>query len=280
MTREGRKNPLVLRDAGSYKTLFASLFKTAGRVENLSAGTMAEENIQDGLTDSYILGVLYEHGGIAYDEKTGAWLPYTGAGRTTVYGKNKLVTIFGANGTNITRQRGDGLYLFEANPDGVPLKNIVDRKAELLAEFDSAIRQNLDAVKEMTILYTDNPTMEGQLKNADKKRRAGASVAVLSRAVSDFGEIGKLSTGAEYKVGQLLTDRRRLYEETLHLVGVRTPLEKGERMITNEVETQNAETDAYIGIMERTFNSQAELYGLPFRLNINAVPVDVVGEEV
>ena len=279
MTRQGRANPLVLRDAESYKTLFASLFKTAGKIENLTAGTLAAENVADGLTDAYVLGVLYDRGGIAYDKQTGAWLPYTESGRQTVYGENERVVLNGANGASLPRKRDD-VYIFESNPDGVPLRCIVDAKAELLAEFDAAIRQNLDAVKEMTIIYTDNPAMTAQLKNADNKRRAGASVAVVSRTAEDFGELGKLSTGAEYKIDKLLKDRRKLYEETLHLVGVRTPIEKGERMIADEVETQNAETDAYLGIMERTFNTCAELYGVPFRLTINAAPVDVVGEEV
>lgn len=279
MTRSGRQNPLTLKDAESYKTLFASLFKTAGIITGIEAGTLAKDNIADGLNDAYILGVLYERGQIAYDASTGVWLPYTGAGARTVYGQNESITLFGANGTNYTRKRGQ-VYLFKANPDAEPLKCIIDRKSELLAEFDAAIAQNLDAIKEMTILYTDNPDLTGQLRNADRKRRNGASVAVVNRNMEDFGEVNKLSTGAEYKVDKLLKDRRKLYEETLHLVGVRTPIEKGERMITNEVQTQNAETDAYIGIMERTFNAQADLYGLPFKMIINPVPVDVVGEEV
>ncbi|MBQ8428301.1 MAG: hypothetical protein IJX18_03510 [Clostridia bacterium] len=245
----------------------------------MNAGTFATDNIADGLTDAYVLGTLYEYGGVAYDPATGAWLRYTGAGRQTVYGRNEAVTMFGANGANVTRKRGE-VFIFNANPDGVPLKKIIDAKAETLAEFDAAIRQNLDAIKDMTVIYADNPDMVAQLRNADNKRRAGASVAVLSRSVEDFGEVGKLSTGCEYKIDRLLKDRRKLYEEALHLVGVRTPIEKGERMITNEVETQNAETDAYIGIMERTFNASAALYGLPFRLKMNVVPVDVVGEEV
>ena len=277
MTRDGRKNP-PLRDADSYKTLFASLFKTAGRVENLTAGTFAAANVEDGLTDAYILGVLYERGGVCYDPKTGMWLPFTGSGRQNVYGNNETITLFGANGTQYQRKRADVL-VFLANPDAVPLKRIIDANAETLADFDAAIRQNLDAVKDMTVLYTDNDRLTAQLRQADKRRRAGASVAVVSRDVEDYGEVGKLSTGAEYKVDKLLKDRRKLYEETLHLVGVRTPIEKGERMITDEVNTQNAETDAYVGIMERTFNAAAELYGAPFRLRMDVAPVDVVGEE-
>lgn len=279
MTRDGRKNPLNLRNAESYKTLFASLFKTGGLVENLTAGTFAEANIADGLTDAYILGIMYERGGVCYDPATGVWLPFSGTGHQNVYGNNDTLTLFGANGVQYRRERKD-VFVFLANPDGVPLKRTIDANAELLADFDAAIRQNLDAIKDMTVIYSDNDKLTAQLRQADKRRRAGASVAVISRDVDDYGEVGKLSTGAEYKVDKLLKDRRKLYEETLHLVGVRTPIEKGERMITDEVNTQNAETDAYAGIMERTFNAAASLYGLPFRLRMDVAPVDVVGEEV
>lgn len=278
MTRSGRQTRGT-QDAESYKTLFASLFKTAGIIEGLEQGTLADDNIRDGLTDAYVLGVLYERGAVAYEPETGLWLPFSGAGHQTVYGGNEKITLFGANGYNVTKKR-DKVYIFTANPSAYPLCTIINKRAELLADFDNAIKQNLDAVKEMTVIYSDSPVLSAQLKNADAKRRAGASVAVLTRGTEDFGEIGKLSTETEYKIDKLLKDRRKLYEETLHLVGVRTPLEKGERMISDEVATQNAETDAYIGIMERTFNTQAELYGLPFRLRTNPVPVDVVGEEV
>lgn len=279
MTREGRRNPLELKDADGYRNLFASLFKTSARVDGLKSGNFADENVKEGLDSAYILGVLYNYGGICYDPETGAWAPYSGTGQQTLYGRRANVVLFGANGRNFVRNSAD-VYIFKANPAETPLCSIVARRAELLAEFDAAIRQNLDAVKDMTVIYTENEELAGKLKNADSKRRAGASVAVLSTTQKDFGEIGTLSTGAEYKVGELLRDRRKIYEETLHLVGVRTPIEKGERMITGEVDTQNAETDAYIGIMERTFNDAAELYGVPFRLVVNAVPVDVVGEEV
>lgn len=278
MTREGRATPFNLQDADGYKKLFASLFKTAGKIENLKAGKFAKENINDGLDDAYILETLYERGEIAYDLSTGVWLPFSATGTRTVYGKNENYTLTGANGTTY-QKKADEILIFRANPDSAPLKTIIDARADLLANFDGAIRQNLDAIKDLSVIYTDNPQMAQQLRRADKLRRAGASVAIVSRNAEDFSEIGKLSTGAEYKVDKLLKDRRKLYEETLHLVGVRTPIEKGERMITDEVETQNAETDAYIGIMERSFNNAAELYGVPFRMSINAVPVDVVGEE-
>ena len=277
-TREGR-NPLTRKEAKRYESLFASLFKSAGIVKGLENGVFFDDNKADGLTSAYILSVLYERGKIAYDKETGAWLPFTTAGAQTLYGRADIITLIGANGANLQRKRGE-IVEFWANPDAVPLAPTIAARCALLAEFDQAIRQNLDAIKEMSILYTDSPTTENALRNADNKRRDGASVVVLGRNTEDYGELGKLSTGAEYKVDKLLKDRRKLYEETLHLVGVRTPIEKGERMITDEVNTQNAETDAYLGILEKSFNEAARLAELPFVLSVDAAAVDVVGEEV
>ena len=52
----------------------------------------------------------------------------------------------------------------------------------------------------------------------------------------------------------------------MHLVGVQTPQEKGERMITGEIAMQGAETSAYIELMIKTFNQNAEEQGAPFRM--------------
>lgn len=279
MTREGRQqlSPYDL-DADSYKTLFASLFKTCGVIEGLESGEMFDENVRDGLTDGHILGILYNRGQIAYDKTTGMWLEFTEEGRESVYNRGKNVRLFGGGGYNIQRARDD-VFVFKANPNACPLRPIVDAKCEMLADFDRAIAQNLDAIKDMSVVWADDVNLVNALKRADKLRRAGRSVAVVRRTTEDYGEMGLLTTKAEYKIDKLLKDRRKLYEELLHLVGVRTPVEKGERMTDDEVHSQNAETDAYIGVMERTFNHTAELYGAPFRLKINVAPVDVVGEE-
>lgn len=280
MTREGRQAlaPCGI-GADSYKTLFASLFKTSATIEGLENGAYFDDAVRDGLTDGYILGKLYNDGAVAYDKATGAWLSFTEEGRVTVYGRGYNVRLFGAGGYNVQRSRDD-VFVFKANPNGVPLRPIVEAKCELLAQFDGAILQNLDAVKDMSVIYAEDKALVNELKRADKLRRAGRSVAVVHRPETSFGELGVLSTKAEYKITELLRDRRKLYEELLHLVGVRTPLEKGERMTDDEIKSQNAESDAYVGIMERTFNKDAELYGAPFRLRVNIAPVDVVGEEV
>ena len=61
-------------------------------------------------------------------------------------------------------------------------------------------------------------------------------------------------------------DRRGIYEDLLHIVGIQTPNEKYERLITPEVHAQSQEVDAYVGNMLITFNQMAEIQGAPQRL--------------
>ena len=139
----------------------------------------------------------------------------------------------------------------------------------MLADFDNAIKQNLDAVKEMTVIISQTRELADQIKRADAARRRGASVAVMNASTMEFNNLQTLKTEAEYKIDRLIEDKRKVYEDTLHLVNVRTPIEKGERMITGEVNTQNAETEAYGNVLKITFNGIAEHYGLPFRIVVN-----------
>jgi hypothetical protein len=262
--------------ANGYKNLFAALFCNAAKVEGITDRT-------GHLTDDYILQVLYEYGAIAYDKSTGLWLPFYGQGTPNAYGvyeKIRLYSAYGQSGAGAVRNIGD-VYIFDANALAFPISHFIAQKARTLAHYDLAIRQNLDAVKAMSVILTDNKNMSAQLRAADKKRREGASVAVVNKSATDgsVSELSTLTTGAEYIGDKLREDRRAEYEETLHILGIATPYEKAERLISDEVETQNAETNAYIGLLIDTFNRQAEEQGAPFRLVKKAIPAPKIEEE-
>lgn len=269
MTREGRATREFVTGAAAYECTFAALFQTSCRVENLeqSAGYYDVEEA-DRPTSEYILKRLYEDGRIAYHLRLGLWLPFSESGRKNAYNVSETYRLFGANGVTITAQRND-VVVFRANPQENAIADIVRTRSALLADFDNAIKQNLDAVKEMTVIVSQTRELSEQIKRADRARRNGASVAVLNTSTLEFNQLQTLKTEAEYKIDRLIDDRRKLYEDTLHLVNVRTPIEKGERMITGEVDTQNAETDAYGNVLKTTFNGIAEHYVLPFRIAVN-----------
>lgn len=278
-TRNGRKfrgYDAEEKGGGSaYNALFSALFCNSATIEGIT-------NRDGGLTDDYILQILYDYGRVAFHKPTEMWLPCEEIGTANSYGYTKEYRLFSAFGgafIPLTVARED-LYLFDANAVQFPVSGFVRRKCKFIEHIDRAILQNLDAVKEMGIVVTNSKELAKKLTEADKARREGKSVAVLQKALTD-GSVAKfdaLRTNARYLVGDLQEARRKEWEDLLHIVGVSTPLEKGERMYTEEVRAQMAEASAYIGLMIDTFNRQAEEQGAPFRM-VKRVRVENQKEE-
>lgn len=260
-TRQGRRIPdnwiTFGIDANNYETLSASLFQAAVKIEGLDKFMAAAHGDAYGgavpkVTSDYIAGILYRRGKIAYDKKTGLWLPFYGEGHANAYGDYKRYVL--VSPYNTVRRPAEDVMIFKANSAGTGLINYARLKAMRIANFDLAIDQNLDAIKETTLIVTDDKELSVKAEEADKARRNGAKIVVLERSVARVNDIQMMSTGANYYVNNLQEARRTEYVELLHMSGVRTPIEKGERLITSEVETQNSEADAYISVLIRTFN--------------------------
>lgn len=279
MTRAGRAaREYDGREASTYDELFASLFVSAADIKNLELSAMYDDlPIHERPTQNFILSTLYKSGAIAYHKRLGMWLPFEANGHPNIYGVYPKYRLFGANATQFVANSED-VAIINANINGTPLSCFVRRRCELLEDFDRAIQQNLDAVKKMTVIVADNPAIAMKLRRLNAARMRGASIGIIDRTAEEFGELNTLETNAPYMVKDLLDDKRKVFEDTLHLVGVRTPYEKGERLITDEVNAANAETFAYIGIMDRTANKCCEQEELPFKFEFGRQVEYLLGE--
>ncbi|MCQ2398957.1 MAG: hypothetical protein MJ072_00435 [Clostridia bacterium] len=253
-TRSGRTSRNAWTDAEGYINLFASIFISNASVTGI-------ENVRN----DYILNRLFEDGKIAYHKKLKLWLPFDGSGRVDIYDEYENYTLYGANGTRINAKRDD-IYIFRANPKSAPVVDFLNRIAYKLAEIDGATDQNLDAIKQMTILATDSVELTKELQLAQRKRQKNESFAVVHRTATARGEIQNLSTSAEYYVDRLQDAHDREFKKGLNFLGVYTVSEKAERRITGEIDVLNDETDAYRNIIAKTFNTDAIEQNAPFRL--------------
>lgn len=258
MTREGRQNReanafSVSSIAAAYYNAAASLYRALIRIEGL-------DGEKDPKSD-YITGVLLNHGAIAREKLTGMWLPFYGNGELDAYGFYDKYTLFSEfNGKSYVFER-DQVEIYRANPQGVGISNFLRFKSRLMADYEVAKRQNLDGVKQMSLIVAQSEDTAKKLQIADKKRRSGESVAILKKNPLDVSELSVLKTGAEYLVDRLQEGERKEWEELLHFVGVYTPREKGERKITGEIDSENSEVDALSNITVKTFNEDCEYNG-------------------
>lgn len=264
MTREGRENRdnarAVVKVAAAYRNIAAAIFQSSVIIDGLTEKDPAQD---------FITSKLYKKGTICRHKPTGLWLSYDGNGQQNVYGDYELYTLYGANETTITARREE-IEIYNANPQKSPLETFVRIKAATIASAEGAKRQNLDAVKVVTVIYTDDPGTANKLRAADAKRREGASVVVVDRSQKDYGgTLDTLQTGAEFICDKLQDFQKREWETLLHYVGVYTGIEKSAEVKQSEIIAQNAETNAFMNVLLKTFNKCAEKEGAPYRMRLD-----------
>lgn len=267
MTRESRKIPdtfgAFVKDANSYETLFASLFANTLKVEGQEELTLTATDKK--ISDRKILNYLYRYGGVAFHKELGLWLPYFVRGRLTSQGYPREYALVDANGKTIAASPEE-VYAFSANVARTPLAGIMHEKAKLLANLDLAINQNVDCTKQASLLVTKDPDLCAQLKLANAKRLGGEILVEVQASALNYGDIKEFKIGADYLIDKFQAAKKIVFEEALHLVGVKTPTEKRERLITSEVESVNDEAENYLLITKRSFNDDAERQNAPVRL--------------
>lgn len=264
MTREGRENREnarnVIKVAAAYRDIAAAIFQSSVIIDGLTADDPAQD---------FITRKLYERGTICRHKRLGLWLDYSGNGQQNIYGEYDNYTLTGANGTSYSARR-DEIEIYNANPQKSPLETFVRIKANTIASAEGAKRQNLDAVKKMTVIYCDDPGTANKLRAADKKRRDGAAVAVVDRSTKEYGgTLDLLETGAEFMCDKLQDFQKREWETLLHYVGVYTGIEKSAEVKQSEIIAQNAETNAFMNVLLKTFNKCAEKEGAPYRMRLD-----------
>lgn len=259
-TRQARRDAERLRKQyyEIYFNEFASKYHNAVKVVNLP---------QD-LPKRYLLRTLMTKGGIARDKQTGLFLPFVQSG-IDVYGLPKHYNLIGFNGYTIWRN-ADEVDILRANDLCYPITEYLDMQIEKIIDFDMTIRQNLDAVKTMTIVEVQDHNTLLSLANKYEAKQVGATVVFENSSANIGGDTNVYSTGAQYLVTSLMQDREKIYNEVLSHLGISVAnTEKAERVQSIEVTAAQGNAIESIRTLIDTFNHDAEVAGLDIRLQGN-----------
>lgn len=252
----------------TYFTRFCTFFHNAVRIET--------EEFKD-LPKRYLLKTLMTKGGIAFDKELRLFLPFVKSG-IDIYGLPKAYNLIGMNG--FTKQRkADEVVILRANDLQVPLSIYLEQQADKLAEIDMAIKQNLDAIKIMSVIEVPDKATMLSFSNLENARELGASVLFVNKGVNVKGNVTAVQTGAQYFVDKLQEARTQILNETFQTLGIGTMnTYKKERVQSAEVEASNFYTIDSINTLIDTFNYDAEYGGLDIRLVPNTIVTSVLEE--
>ena len=241
----------------NYLCLFTELFHNSVEVEN--GGDIPKR---------YLLRTLLHKGGIAYDKKTGLYLPYEGVG-VDVYGLPTNYNLIGWNGLVLVR-KVDEVVILRANDIKYPMYQYFLQQAERITDVDMSIDQNLEAIKTMAIAYCDDNKQLLSLMSEVESRRIGSTIIFVNKKATIGSGIKCESTGAQYLVDKLLEARRQMLDETFSHIGISVAnTDKRERVQGMEVMASQGLAKDMISTLIETFNYDAKYGSLPIRLKAN-----------
>ena len=264
-TREEVKQAIKKRQKyeNDYRSLFSLLFHNSVLVEHLPSD----------LPKRYLLRVLKNKGGIAYDKITKVFLPFTKIG-IDIYGLPKQYTLIGYDGFIVTRDAKD-VVILRANDLEYPLELYIENQVSKLVDYDMAIEQNLEAIKTMSFAEVPDQSQLLSMANLQNARRIGATVCYVNKKALTGVDLKVQQTGAQYLIDKLRQDRKECMNETLSTIGINVAnVDKKERVQDAEIRASQGFALDCIKTLVETFNHDAEIGGLEIRLKANTTLVE------
>lgn len=256
-TRQARREAERKREIyfNNYMSQFCILFNESVDIENLPSD----------LPKRYLLRVLRNKGGIAYDKITELYLPYVSKG-IDVYGLPLEYSLIGFNGFVVSR-KPEQVVILRANDLKYPIIEYFEQQINKLVDLDLAIEQNLDAIRTCSIAEVSDESQLLSLANEYQAKRVGATVIFKNKKALAGSEIKVSKTDAEYLVDKLLENRKKILNETLSSIGINMPnIDKRERVQNEEIRASQGYALDSLNALINTFNHDAEIGGLKIRL--------------
>jgi hypothetical protein len=230
------------------------------------------ENLPDDCPKRYFLRTLFRQGKIAeYGSGDDTlYLSASGIG-VDIYGLPTQYVLTGYNGFIVTVDKDD-CNILRLNDLEKPIYPYLYIKSELLADFDTAIRQNLEATRTPCVFECKDQATLLSLQNQWKARRVGALVAFNSNSVIENNKLTVHETGAQFYVDKLHEARKEVIDEVYERLGIMTAnTDKRERVQSAEVNASVGRVIDNIYVMIDTFNYDAKVSGSKLRMKLNSV---------
>ena len=238
-------------------------------------------NAMDYAEGVFLKDTLIENSQAGYDKTTGKFAMVFGEG-INEYGNPTILTFRYYNGLTYRKVASyenvpDGGYIIDALPDTYSLSSDLRRTADILAQCEISIRQNLLACRNPKYVVTRDKDMELSVRQAIQQQQEGLPVIIVSQDLA--GGMDGLDLKTEFLVPQIAEYRDLERNKLLNKLGVMTAnVAKKERVQSAEVESTIGESVDYLNLLIDTFNDQTEKYGIPYRMKANSSIVDIYND--
>lgn len=161
---------------------------------------------------------------------------------------------------NIDRKIGEGCVLFKLNPDYSSIADTINFYAMNLAEMSITLYANLVNTKISYVLTAeDKGQRESMKKLIDQILNGSPAVITKDTNVGNWQYFSQ-NVKQNYIVSELLIDMRKMLNQFNTEVGIpNTNTEKKERMLTDEIVSNNGETNAIASMRLEDFKETCKM---------------------
>ena len=225
----------------------------------------------------YLLNILSERGAIAYYKALNLFLPFSPIG-IDIYGLPESYQLIGYNGFTVKLKKDDAVIL-RLNDLSTPLNPYLYQQAEMLADYDIAIKQNLNANKISVIAECPNESTFLSLVNQESARMVGSALIVRNSNAMANCNVKATPTGATYLIDRLQEARKQVLNETLETLGIATAnSSKRERVQSSEITASLSYAHNAIKVAVDTLNYDAKYGNIDINFEINTDIGDYIDE--
>lgn len=198
--------------------------------------------------ERFLEAVLFDKGAAvwSYDEVIGG---YTGLWTTLgsqldIYNLPQKYTAYGSNGYTRELTSSDSVLIFDNN-QLIPGCYGAYYYAKRLAEIEKSIMANLIAIRNPIIVQV-SASQKLAVQNAVKKVMDNDPIVVVADDYDLSNTIKSLDTSAKLLVPDLQSAKQSVWSECMLFLGYDNRInEKKERLITDEVESNNGQLEGY-----------------------------------
>ena len=259
----GRKRKPVINDNIERETI-----RLAKHYQMLALNRYKWENLPNGIESRYIEQMLYDNGECAlFDHPDFGLTVLRSSSRENlnIYGEPTKLSLTGFNEHRTVMM--DKCVRILNNDLGLPTQENILYYARRMAEIDDIIMQNLRQQRVPYLFATDSNN-EFSLKNLYEKMYQGEQAIFVDKEMlnGQSENIMVLPTIAPYLVDKLQIQKQEMERELLTFLGINNTLEKKERLLQDETNSNNQfiKMSSDIGFKQRQLACEMmnEMFGL------------------
>ena len=269
-------------------------FRLYNKYKLLTLNMFTWYNLPSGIKPRFIEEALFNYGqAIFFKDKNDRFicLPSTDVGDQDIYGESKSVNTNGFNYTkrvyvineedSIVREMQDittGVRI-PNNDLKTPMALIIKNYADRMWEVEKAINVNVRQQKYPYLVTTDSKN-ELSMKTLFKKIECGDEFAIYGSKNINMDNINVMNLSTPYVVDKLNQYKYELEREILTSIGINNTVEKKERLLTDEINSNNDYIYRVVEMMYKTRIDAVELINKIYNLDIRVEKVDNLHLEI